>query len=121
MNGNAGQWGGGGGRPEVSGMRTSPTTSDRWKTFTCSVHADRFDGPEWCDVGLLDDDAHTELDGRRARWQAALDGKGWRPPPPWNRDAAGAGCNAWRTCRPCGDIGDVLSNNGPMPPPRSDC
>ena len=38
--------------------------------------------PEWRDVGPLDDAARSELADRRARWAAALAGKGWRPPRP---------------------------------------
>jgi hypothetical protein len=45
-------------------------------------HADRLEGPEWHDVGPLDDAATAELTARRERWRAALNGKGWRPPQP---------------------------------------
>jgi hypothetical protein len=44
--------------------------------------ADRLDGPQWRDVGPLDDAARAELDDRRARWADALAGKGWRSPLP---------------------------------------
>ena len=78
----AGQWGGCEARPTVTGVWTSPRDRERWRAFACAAHADRFDGPEWRDVGPLDDAARAELDDRKARWQAALDGKGWRPPEP---------------------------------------
>jgi hypothetical protein len=79
----AGQWGACGGRPAVTGVWTSPRTRERWRVFGCAAHADRLvDDPECRDVGPLDDAAKTELADRRERWQAALDGKGWRPPAP---------------------------------------
>jgi hypothetical protein len=61
----------------------SPLDRERWRVFACSVHADRLDDdPECRDVAPLDDAAAAELGDRRERWQAALDGKGWRPPQP---------------------------------------
>ena len=87
----AGQWGPCGGRPTVTAVWTSPRDGERRQAFACAVHADRFAGPEWRDVGPLDYAAATELADRRERWQAAFDGKGWRPPAPmeprWCRQA----------------------------------
>ena len=61
----------------------SPRTRERWQVFVCAAHAERLaDDPECRDVGPLDDAAMAELADRRERWQAALDGKGWRPPQP---------------------------------------
>ena len=53
----AGQWGMCGGRPAVTCVWTSPRDRERWRAFACAAHADRFDGPEWRDVGPLDDTA----------------------------------------------------------------
>ena len=79
----AGQWGTCGGRPAVTCVWTSPRDRERWRVFGCAVHADRLaDDPECSDLGPLDDAATAELADRRERWQAALDGKGWRPPQP---------------------------------------
>jgi hypothetical protein len=78
----AGQWGTCEGRPSVTGVWTSPRDRERWRAFACAAHADRFDGPEWHDVGPLHDVAAAELADRRARWADALTGKGWRPPRP---------------------------------------
>jgi hypothetical protein len=71
----AGQWGGCEGQPSIIGVWA-------WRVFACTAHADRFDGPQWRDVGPLDDAAQSELADRRASWAAALCGKGWRPPRP---------------------------------------
>ena len=82
----AGQWGTCGGAPAVTGVWTSPRNRERWQVFACAVHADRLaDDPECRDVGPLDAAATAELADRRERWQAALDGKGWRPPQPIGR------------------------------------
>ena len=79
----AGQLGACDGRPTVTGVWTSPRTRERWRVFGCAIHADRLaDDPECCDVGPLDNAARAELADRRERWQAALDGKGRRPPEP---------------------------------------
>lgn len=78
----AGQWGACGGAPAVAGIWTSPRNRERWRVFGCALHGSRFEGPEWSAVGPLDDDARRELAARKARWQAALDGKGWRPEQP---------------------------------------
>jgi hypothetical protein len=78
----AGQWGTCGGRPVVTGVWTSPRDGQRWRAFACTAHADRFDGPQWRDVGPLDQTAAAELADRRDRWAAALAGKDWRPPQP---------------------------------------
>jgi hypothetical protein len=78
----AGQWGSCEGRPAVTGVWTSPRR-ERWRVFGCVEHAARLaDDPECSDVGPLDDAARAELAGRCERWQAALDGKGWRPERP---------------------------------------
>ncbi len=82
MHVNAGQWGNCGGAPAVSGIWTSPRDGERWRAFACAAHVDRFAGPEWRGVDALDDAARAELVDRRARWAAALAGKGWRPPQP---------------------------------------
>jgi hypothetical protein len=55
---------------------------ERWRVFACANHAGRFNGPEWRDVGALDDTARAELADRRARWANALAGRGWCPPRP---------------------------------------
>jgi hypothetical protein len=78
----AGQWGSCGGRPAVTGIWTCARNRQRWRAYACAAHADRFDGPEWHNVGPLDEAATAELHDRRERWADALAGKGWRPPQP---------------------------------------
>lgn len=85
----AGQWSDCEGAPIVTGVWTCPRDGERWRAFACGAHRDRFDGPEWHDVGPLDDDARAELDDRRARWAAAIAGKGWRPPAPMEPQRGG--------------------------------
>ena len=63
----AGQWGSCEGRPAVTGVWTSPRR-ERWRVFGCVEHAAR----------LADDPECSVVE----RWQAALDGKGWRPERP---------------------------------------
>ena len=41
--------------------------------FTCAAHADQLGGPDYRDVGPVDDAAAAELADRRERWQAALE------------------------------------------------
>lgn len=83
MHVHAGQWGHLHGGPAVTGVWTSPRDRERWQVFACAVHADRLDDdPECRDVGPLDNAAQAELDDRRARRQAALDGLGWIPARP---------------------------------------
>lgn len=78
----AGQWGTCEGRVTVTGVWSSPRDREIWRAFACAAHGDRFDGPEWRDVGPLDDAAAAELAARRDRWAAALAGKGWQPEQP---------------------------------------
>ena len=47
--------------------------------LTCATHADQLDGPDYRDVGPVDEAAAAELADRRERWQAALE-KRWRLP-----------------------------------------
>jgi hypothetical protein len=54
-----------------------PTQRRPGRAYACTKHAVRLDGAR-----PLDDADRAELAERRARWAAALAGKGWRPPWP---------------------------------------